>query len=28
MAIQKMIENKTPRPWKDNWKIPDWITPV
>jgi NADH-quinone oxidoreductase subunit B len=28
LAIQKMIENKTPRPWKQNWKPPEWITPV
>jgi len=28
MAIQKMIETGMPRPWKDNWKIPQWIRGV
>ncbi|MGE3973501.1 MAG: NADH-quinone oxidoreductase subunit B [Bdellovibrionales bacterium] len=25
MAIQKMIETYAPRPWKDNWKPPEWM---
>lgn len=24
MMLQRMIQNRTPRPWKDNWKAPDY----
>jgi NADH-quinone oxidoreductase subunit B len=30
MTLQRMIAKNQPRPWKDNWRVPDWInqTPV
>lgn len=30
MTLQRMIAKGQPRPWKDNWKVPDWInqTPI
>jgi NADH-quinone oxidoreductase subunit B len=28
MALQRMIATHEPRPWKDNWKRPEWLKPV